>query len=241
MVETDWETAEMIKYANNSFLATKISFINEIANICDLIGADVKTVSRAIGMDYRIGPKFLNAGVGYGGSCFPKDIKAIIQVAGGRGYEAKLLKEVHELNERQKKIMIRKIRDHFGGRIKGTTLSLWGLSFKPKTSDIRDAASLQMIAELLKEGARINVYDPAAMEEVKKIFGDQINYFNSVAGSAENSSGLIVVTEWDEFRNIDLKEIGEKMKEKILFDGRNVYNPEEAREQGFKYYGVGRG
>lgn len=243
IMQTNWETAEMIKYANNSFLATKISFINEMANICDKVGADISVVAQAMGMDQRIGPKFLHAGIGYGGSCFPKDVRALHQLSQTHNYPAGLLKEVDALNERQKLILLPKIKEKFGSNLFGTTLTLLGLSFKPKTSDLREAPSLYLIKELIKEGAKINVYDPIAVEEAKLIFGEtnnSISYSNSLLESVKDSSGIIIATEWDEFRNANLSELGKIMKEKIIFDGRNIYEPEMVKEEGFEYFGVGR-
>ena len=240
VLETDWETSEMIKYANNSFLATKICFINEIANICDRIGADVRLVAQAMGLDYRISPKFLNPGVGYGGSCFPKDVRALIHAAEEKGYETKLLKEVDALNNRQKLIVAHKIKEKFGHDLTGKTLTIWGLSFKPKTSDIREAPSLVLIKELLDRGARINTYDPVAHDEVKQVFGERINYCPSMADALHESSAVVLVTEWDEFRNANFAELGERMQEKVIFDGRNIYEPELIEEEGFEYYGIGR-
>ncbi len=237
VIETNWETSEMIKYANNSFLATKISFINEIANICDKVKADVKTVARAIGKDYRISPKFLNAGIGYGGSCFPKDIRALVNVAKEKGYHAQFLQEVDLFNKRQKRMIMQKVESHFGN-LEGKSFSVWGLSFKPKTSDVREAPSLLLIEDLLKKGAKVNVYDPVAMDEVKKIFFDKITYANSAVDAARGTDAVILVTEWDEFRNVSFSEIGKLMNQKILFDGRNIYQPEQTN--GFTYYGIGR-
>ena len=239
VVETDWETAEMIKYANNSFLSTKISFINEIANICDTIGADVRIVAQALGMDYRINPKFLQAGIGYGGSCFPKDVRALYHVAREKGYDAKLLKEVDALNTRQRTILLHKIQQRWEN-IEGKTLTIWGLSFKPKTSDIREAPALTIITELLKRGAKIKVSDPIALPEVQALFGDQITYCHNIQDSVQNSSAIILLTEWDEFRNVHFSEIGKEMAEKVMFDGRNIYEPELMNDEGFEYYGVGR-
>ena len=240
ILETDWETAEIIKYANNSFLATKISFINEIANICDQIGADVKIVAQAMGLDYRINSKFLNPGVGYGGSCFPKDVRALIYTAGEHGYDASLLKQIDLLNEKQKKILVQKLVSKFGEDLSGKTITIWGLSFKPQTSDIREASSLVLIKELLERRATIKVYDPVAKKEVKAIFKDQINYCDSLLSSVKNSSAILLLTEWDEFRNINFSKLGQKMKEKVVFDGRNIYEPELVKEEGFEYFGVGR-
>lgn len=246
VLETDWETAEMIKYANNAFLATKVSMINELANICDQVGADIKVVAQAMGMDYRISPKFLSAGTGYGGSCFPKDVRALIHTAKEKGYHPKLLTAVDQLNEDQKKILLAKLKNKFGENISGNTFTLWGLSFKPKTSDVREAPALVLISELLKLGVKLNLYDPIAMEEAKKIFPHsensegQINYCNSLEESTIGSSAIILMTEWDEFRNVSLTEIGMKMKEKVIFDGRNIYEPEIVKEEGFEYFGIGR-
>ncbi len=239
LVETNWETAEMIKYANNTFLATKISFVNEVANICHHVGADITTVAKAIGMDQRIGPKFLNAGIGYGGSCFPKDVKALIQVGKERNYVPKLLEEVDALNERQKGIFIPQIIAALR-RVGGNTITLWGLSFKPKTSDLRGAPSLVLIESLLEQGFIIKVHDPVVMEEVKAIFGNGITCCSTIDESVENSSVIVLVTEWDEFRNINFKELALRMKHKIMFDGRNIYEPAQLKEEGFEYHGVGR-
>tara|TARA_Y100000310_G_scaffold334230_1_gene413451 strand:+ start:182 stop:1483 length:1302 start_codon:yes stop_codon:yes gene_type:complete len=239
VLETDWETAETIKYANNSFLATKISLINELANICDRVGADIKLVSQAMGMDYRISPKFLQAGIGYGGSCFPKDVRALVTAAQEKGYSASLLKEVDSVNERQKLFLFDKIKEKIP-ELANKTITIWGLSFKPKTSDIRESSSLVLINKLLEQGAKIKAYDPVAHEEVRKELGDQIEYCNSVEESVYESNGIILVTEWDEFRNVDFLNLGKNMKNKIVFDGRNIYEPEMVREEGFDYVGVGR-
>ena len=239
LIETNWETAEMIKYANNTFLATKISFVNEIGNICSCVGADVTIVAKAIGMDQRIGPKFLNAGIGYGGSCFPKDVKALIQVGKGKGYVPKLLEEVDTLNERQKSIFIPQIVNILK-RVGGNTVTLWGLSFKPKTSDLRGAPALVLIESLLEHGFTIKVHDPVAMADVRSVFGESIIYSPTIENSVKESSVIVLVTEWDEYRNVDLLNLGSLMRNKILLDGRNIYEPEMVREAGFEYYGVGR-
>lgn len=238
-LETDWETAELIKYANNSFLATKISFINEIANISDTTGADVKLVAQALGMDYRINPRFLQAGVGYGGSCFPKDVRALIKESKKRGYEAHLLQEVDALNTRQREVLMKKIEEGINV-LSGATVTVWGVAFKPKTSDTREAPALTIIPWLLEKGARVQVFDPIAQEEARKLFGNKTSYASTVEESVEGSSGIILLTEWDEFRNVDLSALGKKMEKKILIDGRNVYEPTLVREEGFQYYGVGR-
>lgn len=240
IVETDWETAEMIKYANNTFLATKISFINEVANICDEVGADVKIVALALGLDYRISPRFMNPGIGYGGSCFPKDVKALIATARQKGYCAKLFEEVDAVNERQKRKMAQKITAVFNDDIAGRTFGILGLSFKPKTNDMREAPSIQIIQDLLAAGAKVKAYDPAAIEEAKKIFNGRITYCDSAEEAAKGSSAMVLVTEWDEFRSISFADIGKLMEEKVIFDGRNIYEPELVKEEGFQYYGVGR-
>ena len=239
IVETDWETAEIIKYASNAMLATRISAINEIANICDRVKADVKMVSAALGMDYRIGPRFLNAGVGWGGSCFPKDVKAIVHTAKQHGYEAKLFEEAFRLNEKQKVRIVEKIKESFK-KIDGKVFCIWGLSFKPKTSDMREAPSITIINELLKHQAIVKAYDPEAMDEAKKIFGNNIAYAKSPEEAAKDAHAIILVTEWDEFRGIDFVELKKTMKDNKLFDGRNIYEPELVREDGFEYYGMGR-
>lgn len=240
VLETDWETAEMIKYANNSFLATKISFVNELANICDRVGADVKMVTQAMGLDYRINPRFLNPGIGYGGSCFPKDVRALIHTAREKGYEAHLLREVDALNERQKKHLTHKIRSLFGQTLQGHRFVVWGLSFKPQTSDIRESPALTLVQDLLAHGAEVTVYDPIAHTEVRALFGERLKYASSLLDSVVDSSGVILATEWDEFRNVNFAELGKVMKHKIVFDGRNIYEPEMVKEDGFEYVGVGR-
>ncbi|MBS3139750.1 UDP-glucose/GDP-mannose dehydrogenase family protein [Candidatus Woesearchaeota archaeon] len=237
--ETNWETAELIKYANNAFLATKISFINEIANICERVGGDIKDLSTAIGMDYRIGSKFLHAGLGYGGSCFPKDIKALIHTANDCGYEASLLKAVNTINERQKLVIVDKIKKTFPS-LADKVFTIWGLAYKPKTSDIREAVSQVMISKLISLGAKIKVYDPIALEEAKLVLGKKVTYCGSLQESLIGSNGLIIATEWDEFRGADLPEMAKIMNEKFIFDGRNIYDPKIAAEAGFKYYGIGR-
>lgn len=239
-LETDWETAEMIKYANNSFLATKISFINEIANICDRTGADVKVVAQAMGLDYRINPRFLNPGVGYGGSCFPKDVRALIHVAREKGYTPGLLHEVDALNERQKKIIISKVQDFFGNELSKKSLTVWGASFKPNTSDVREAPALVVLQELIDRGCTVAIYDPQALPEMRYFFGDRIRYASSLEDSVQGSSAILLLTEWDEFRGVSFAQLGPLMKEKVLFDGRNIYEPELVREEGFTYFGVGR-
>lgn len=239
-LEMNWETAEMVKYANNTFLATKISFINEIANICELAGADVKHVAQAMGMDYRIGPKFLNAGIGYGGSCFSKDLRALISAAQERGYKAALLQEVDSFNGRQKKMFLPKIIQKLQ-QVNGNTVTVWGASFKPKTSDLREAPAVSLIQELRRQGVRIQLYDPIALEEAQKLLGNAVHYSASVEDSVQDSNIIVLVTEWDEFRSVNFAELGKRMSSKILFDGRNIYDPRLVQGEGFEYYGVGRG
>jgi len=239
ILETNWETAETIKYANNSFLATKISFINEIANICDKVGADIRLISQALGLDYRISPKFLNPGIGYGGSCFPKDVRALIARAKEENYHPKLLQEVDQLNQRQKLILLEKIKQKFNN-LQNKTFTILGLSFKPKTSDMREAPSITLITNLLQLGAQIKAYDPIATEESKMIFKDQIIHCSSIQEATQNSNAIILTTEWDEFRNINFTEVGKNMQQKIIFDGRNIYEPEIVQEEGFEYFGIGR-
>ncbi len=242
IIETDWETAELIKYANNSFLATKISFINEIANIADHVGADIKVVAQAIGLDYRIGPKFLNAGIGYGGSCFPKDVKALIATAKQKNYHATLLRSVDEFNETQKKILLPKLYQEFKNRnITRPKICLLGISFKPKTSDIRGAPSVTILNELTQKFPQesISFYDPVASNEIKKLFPNIVSHKNPY-DAANQADAVLILTEWDEFRNIDLTQLSTIMQTKILLDGRNIYEPETLKNVGFSYYGVGR-
>jgi len=240
ILETNWETAEMIKYSNNSFLATKISFINEIANICDFVGADVKVISQAMGMDNRISPKFLSAGIGYGGSCFPKDVRALNYLANEKGYNSKLLNEVDKLNDRQRLIIFEKLKQKFKDNLSDKVFTIWGLSFKPKTSDIREAPSREIVNKLLDSGAKLKVYDPEAINEFKEEYGNKIEYSKSIKDSVKNSDSIILLTEWDEFRNLDFSELGGLMNNKILFDGRNIYEPDLIKEEGFEYSGIGR-
>ncbi len=237
-VITNVETAEMIKYASNAFLATKISFINEIANICERVGADVNVVAKGMGLDQRIGPKFLHAGPGYGGSCFPKDTLAVAKIAEKHGYRFEIVRAVMKVNQRQKELMVAKIKKAVGV-LKGKTLGVLGLSFKPNTDDMREAPSITIIQSLQREGAKIKAYDPQAMEAAKKIFKN-IEYGRDAYEVAKGSNALIIVTEWNQFRNLDLKRLKNIMKSPIFLDLRNIYDPEKMKEMGFKYYGVGR-
>jgi UDPglucose 6-dehydrogenase len=232
------ETAEMIKYASNAFLATKISFINEIANLCERVGADVHDVARAMGLDGRIGRKFLHAGPGFGGSCFPKDTKALVHLAKGQNCEMEIVQSTIRVNERQRERMIEKIEEVVGD-VPGKTVGILGLAFKPNTDDMREASSIFIIQGLQSRGARIKVYDPEAMEEAKKIFQDVI-YCKGPYEVAEGSHALVLITEWNQFRLLDLIRIKGLLKEPVFIDLRNVYEPLHMRELGFRYCGVGR-
>jgi len=240
VVTTDLASAEMIKYAANAFLATKISFANEIANICERVGADIKEVVRGVGLDSRIGPKFLNAGVGWGGSCFGKDVAALIDIAREYSYDPNLLSSTVEVNKRQRNVPVFKLQETLK-IIKGKTIGILGLSFKPDTDDLRDAPALDIARQLLERGARIKAYDPIATEACKDQYPDlKIEYVDDAVSLAAECDALVVVTEWDEFRNLDLKRIGEVMKSRIVIDGRNVLDPQAVAAAGFQYRGIGR-
>ena len=236
----DERSAELTKYAANSFLATKITFMNEIANLCELLGADVDEVRKGIGTDSRIGKRFLFAGIGYGGSCFPKDVQALAKSAEETRYDFKILKSVMEVNQNQKIKLIDKIGKHFNNNLKGKTIALWGLAFKPYTDDIREAPSLYNIRELVSQGAVVQAYDPEAMENVKSIMGDKIRLCEDEYEALENADALLIVTEWPVFRTPDFSKMATKMKSKIIFDGRNLYEPESMKEIGFTYISIGR-
>ncbi|HSE91293.1 MAG TPA: UDP-glucose/GDP-mannose dehydrogenase family protein [Candidatus Binatia bacterium] len=235
----DSRSAEMSKYAANAMLATKISFINEISRLCETKGADVGEVRRAISLDRRIGPHFIFPGVGYGGSCFPKDIRAMINMGGGEP-EMVLLKAVEKVNERQKGILIEKVIRHFGVDLAGLAFAVWGLAFKPRTDDMRDAPSITVIESLLRAGASVQAFDPEAMGEAKKIFGDRIQYANRNYEALPGAAALLVLTEWNEFRRPDFVRIKQLLKNPIIFDGRNLYDPADIRKLGFRYYSIGR-
>ncbi len=237
-VITDVKTAELIKYTSNAFLATKISFINEIANLCEAVGADVQVVAKAMGLDQRIGSKFLHAGPGYGGSCFPKDTLALLQIAKENGVDLEIVKAATSVNKNQKEKMIKKIKDAIG-LLKGKTISVLGLSFKPNTNDIREAPSLYIIKRLLKEGAKIKAYDPVAMEDARKIF-PKITFCKDSYNAVKGADAIVIVTEWNQFRNLDLQKIKTLVKEDFFFDLRNIYEPNKLRRFGFNYYSVGR-
>ena len=236
----DIASAEITKYAANAMLATRISFINEIANLCDILGADVNQVRKGIGSDSRIGSKFIYPGTGYGGSCFPKDVKALIKTAEDFGYEMNVVKAVEKANEYQKSILFRKIKKHFHDNLRNKTICIWGLAFKPQTDDIREASAITLIEMLLKEGMTVKVYDPAAMQETKKIFGDKIGYASDQYEALAGADAFALMTEWPEFRIPDFEKITGLMKEKTVFDGRNIYDPVEIKKAGFIYYGIGR-
>ena len=240
IISMDITSAEMTKYAANSMLATKISFMNDIANLCEIVGADVNMVRKGIGSDTRIGNKFIYPGAGYGGSCFPKDVKALIKTGDEYGRSLEILKAVESVNEKQKSVIPSKVKAHFGDRLKGRKLGLWGLSFKPHTDDMREAPALKIIDELLKEGVIIKAYDPVAKEEAKRILGDSVELCEDKYEALIDTDGLIVVTEWPEFRVLNYNVIDKLMKEKVIFDGRNIYDPVELTEYGFTYYSIGK-
>jgi len=237
IMPTDIKSAELIKYAANSMLATRISFMNQLSHLCEKSGADIKQVSRGLGLDTRIGPRFLQAGIGYGGSCFPKDVMALIATLKRYNCDAELFEAVHTVNERQKTVVVDKLRKFLDP--KGKKIAIWGLAFKPKTDDIREASSLKIIAELQSIGAKINACDPVAMENAKKVLKN-VRYFDDPYKCIKDCDALIVVTEWDEFRNLDMKAIKALLKKPIIIDGRNIYDPKEMKKLGFKYKGVGR-
>jgi UDPglucose 6-dehydrogenase len=235
----DSRSAEMSKYAANAMLATKISFINEVSRLCEYMGADINEVRRAIALDRRIGQHFIFPGVGYGGSCFPKDIRAIISM-GGDQEEMSLMKAVEAVNERQKRVLVDKVKRRFGAKLSGKIFAVWGLAFKPRTDDMRDAPAIVVIEALLQSGARIQAYDPEATVEARKIFGDRIVYAARNYDALDGASALLVLTEWNEFRRPDFERIKELLKEPTIFDGRNIYDPGELKKLGFDYYSIGR-
>ena len=240
IIVTDLRTAEMIKYASNAFLATKISFINEIANICEAMGADVKEVAVGMGYDPRIGPHFLEAGLGFGGSCFPKDVQALAYAAEVMGRHPQLLRAVLDINQDRRRMAVERVKEMLGGSVAGYVVGLLGLSFKPNTDDMREAPSIDIARYLLEEGARVRAYDPIAMENARRILPD-IEYFPDPYSLAEGADALIVVTDWNEFKHLDLERIKNLMRRPVLYDGRNIYDPKTMFELGFIYRGVGRG
>ncbi len=237
-IVTNIQSAEIIKHASNSFLAMKISYINAVSMVCEKAGADVKEVARGMGLDHRIGKEFLNAGIGFGGFCFPKDLKAFIKISEDLGYHMNLLREVLKINQEIREYFITKVRDLLWN-IKGKKIAILGLSFKPNTDDIREAPSIYIIKQLLKEGANISAYDPAAMEKMKKIFPD-IDYKENPYDTLGDANALLILTEWEEFKNLDLERVKNLMKTPIIVDGRNIFEPDEMEKLGFIYRGIGR-
>ncbi len=238
----DTASAEMTKYAANSMLATKISFINEISNICERVGADVNKVRRGIGSDHRIGFSFIYPGCGYGGSCFPKDVKALIRTAGERGYHPRLLQSVEDVNNAQKSVLVEKVKKRFGEDLSGRTFAVWGLAFKPDTNDMRESAAISIIESLTAAGARVKAYDPKAVEEAKTFYlrdYRDIVYCDSKYEALKDSDALILITEWKEFRSPDFYEIRKLLKEPVIFDGRNQYEPRHVKRYGLDYYQIG--
>jgi UDPglucose 6-dehydrogenase len=240
VIYMDEASAELTKYAANSFLATKISFMNEIAQLCERMGADVDMVRRGIGSDDRIGKRFLFSGIGYGGSCFPKDVQALIKSAASHDYDFKILNAVERVNEKQKMHIVHVLKNHFNGSLAGKHFALWGLAFKPNTDDIREAPALTIIEALLDCGATVTAFDPEATAHVKQVVGDKINYASNQYAALENADALIIATEWSVFRTPDFEEISKKLPSKLIFDGRNLFELQAMKELGFTYYSIGR-
>jgi UDPglucose 6-dehydrogenase len=240
IIYMDTRSAELTKYAANAMLATRISFMNDIAAVCDKVGADVDQVRKGMGADKRIGYPFLFPGVGYGGSCFPKDVKALVTTAREYGIEFDLLRAVERTNEKQKKLLVTKALKHFGGSVDGKTFAVWGLAFKPKTDDMREAPSIEIIEGLTGKGAKVKAFDPVATETAKRALKDRCQYVERPYDALEGVDALFVVTEWNDFRNVDFGRMKTLMKQPVVFDGRNIYSPGKLREAGFTYYGIGR-
>ena len=236
----DPRSAELTKYAANAMLASRISFMNEMAMLCERVGADVDAVRKAMGSDVRIGQKFLFPGCGYGGSCFPKDVKALIATARNNGLDFALLAAVDAVNDRQKRLLAQKAKQHYGGSLRGKKFGVWGIAFKPKTDDLRAAPALALIDELLAEGAQVSAHDPVGMENARAVYGDRIQLVPNMYSAAKGADALFLVTEWNEFRQPDFARIKKAMAQPVLFDGRNIWNPQRMRELGFTYFGVGR-
>jgi UDPglucose 6-dehydrogenase len=234
------ESAEMTKYVANAMLATKISFINEMANLCERMGADIDDVRRGIGHDARIGFQFLFPGPGFGGSCFPKDVTALLAMSAQVDSPLLVMEAVHRVNEAQKGVLARKIRKHYGSALAGKTLALWGLAFKPRTDDIREAPALALIEEMLDAGVKLRVHDPEALQNVRALYGERLTYCDRPYGALEGADGLVIVTEWPEFRNPDFPLMLRLLKMPVIFDGRNLYDSNAVTELGFTYYGIGR-
>ena len=235
----DCASAELTKYAANAMLATRISFMNEVANVCEAVGADVDEVRRAIGADRRIGTSFLFPGVGYGGSCFPKDVKAMIHFASQKDYDFRILRAVEEVNSSQKTRLGTKMRLHFG-TLKGRTIAVWGLAFKPRTDDMREAPAIPLIKMLLAEGVNVQAYDPEATKVAKGIFGTKVTFATKNYDALKGADGLAIVTEWSEFRRPDFEKMRKLMRSPVIFDGRNLFEPEQMKQSGFTYYSIGR-
>jgi UDPglucose 6-dehydrogenase len=235
----DVPSAEMTKYAANSMLATKISFMNDIANLCEIMGADVNMVRKGIGSDARIGNKFIYPGIGYGGSCFPKDVKALINTAAENGYSMQILQAVEAVNEYQKTVLFNKLNNRFQGNLEGKTIAIWGLSFKPNTDDMREAPSLVLIDSILKAGGNVQAFDPVAMEEARHMIGDKIVYCKNEYDTLINADALMIVTEWADFRSPNFDKIKTLLNNSIIFDGRNIFEGKEMNDLGFEYYGIG--
>ncbi|RQO67328.1 UDP-glucose 6-dehydrogenase [Pedobacter sp. KBW06] len=236
----DERSSELTKYAANSFLATKITFMNEIANLCEIVGADVDAVRKGIGSDARIGKRFLFPGIGYGGSCFPKDVQALAKSADENNYDFQILKAVMEVNEKQKTVLVEKLLKYYKGDLKGKHFALWGLAFKPETDDIREAPALYIIDELVKHGATVTAFDPEAMANVKRLLGDKINYVEDQYEALQHADALLIATEWSVFRNPDFEKMEEVLSNKVIFDGRNLYDLEKMIDLGYYYNSVGR-
>jgi len=240
IIVMDVRSAELTKYAANAFLATKITFMNDLANLCDRVGADVEWIRKGIASDPRIGKQFLFPGVGYGGSCFPKDVNALVKTAEDQGHPLRILKSVDAVNTDQKSVLVQKILRHFDGKIAGKTFAVWGLAFKPQTDDMRDAPSLVIIKKLLELGAKIKAHDPVAIEVAEGILGKRVKFCAKPFEAVKGADALIIVTEWNEFRSADIGKVKQLLKKPVVFDGRNIYDPEEMRQFGFAYYGIGR-
>jgi UDPglucose 6-dehydrogenase len=240
LIFMDEKSAELTKYAANSFLAAKISFMNEIARLCELLGADVDMVRRGIGSDDRIGKRFLFPGIGYGGSCFPKDVQALEKSAADAGYDFKILKAVMDVNEKQKSYLVPRIKKYFGNNLKGKKIALWGLAFKPNTDDIREAPALYLVDALLKEGVSITAFDPEAMNNVKELPENKVDFAENQYDALSGCDALLIATEWSEFRTPDFEKMISLMKNKVIFDGRNVFDPDQMKELGFYYESIGR-
>jgi UDPglucose 6-dehydrogenase len=240
IIYMDIPSAEMTKYAANAMLATKISFMNDIANLCELVGANANMVRKGIGSDPRIGTRFIYPGVGYGGSCFPKDVKAIVKTGKKYGYNLRVLQAVEDVNDDQKHVLVKKIKKHFGDDLSGKTFAIWGLSFKPNTDDMRESPSIVIIDELLAAGAKVKAYDPIAMKEAQHIYiGDKITYAKDSYDALVDADALLLVTEWSEFRIPSWSAVGKLLHNKVVFDGRNIYDREYLNELGFTLYGIG--